>query len=73
MAFVKIRMTAVKEYNGVYSLQCTEVRFASFPSSGFITAIVVNPPERKLAKTHLCAMQIFAQMFDQGSFFADLT
>jgi hypothetical protein len=30
--------------------QCTEVRFASFLSGGFITAIVVNPPERKLAK-----------------------
>ena len=29
---------------------CTEVRFASFLSGGFITAIVVNPPERKLAK-----------------------
>ena len=28
----------------------TEERFASFFSSGFITAIVVNPPERKLAK-----------------------
>jgi hypothetical protein len=26
------------------------VRFASFLSGGFITAIVVNPPERKLAK-----------------------
>ena len=37
-------------------LQCTEVRFASFLSSRFITAIVVNPTERKLAKTHLCAM-----------------
>ena len=31
-------------------LQCTEVRFASFLSGGFITAIVVNPLERKLAK-----------------------
>ena len=31
--------------------QCTEVRFASFLSGGFITAIVVNPPERKLAKS----------------------
>ena len=31
-------------------LHCTEVRFAIFLSSGFITAIVVNPPERKLAK-----------------------
>ena len=30
--------------------QCTEVRFVSFLSGGFITAIVVNPPERKLAK-----------------------
>ena len=29
---------------------CTEVRFAGFFSGGFITAIVVNPPERKLAK-----------------------
>ena len=32
------------------SSQCTDVRFASFFSGGFITAIVVNPPERKLAK-----------------------
>jgi hypothetical protein len=31
------------------------VRFASFLSSGFITPIVVNPPERKLAKrTSVC-------------------
>ena len=31
--------------------QCTQVRFASFLSGGFITAtIVVNPPESKLAK-----------------------
>ena len=27
----------------------TEVRIASFLYAGFITAIVVNPPERKLA------------------------
>ena len=31
-------------------VQCTEVRFVSFLSCGFITAIVVNPSERKLAK-----------------------
>ena len=31
-------------------LRFTEVHFASFLSSGFITAIVVNTPERKLAK-----------------------
>jgi hypothetical protein len=30
--------------------QCTEVRFASFFSGGFITAIVVNPPEKRLTK-----------------------
>ena len=30
--------------------QYTEVCFASFLSGGFITAIVVNLPERKLAK-----------------------
>ena len=37
--------------SGVWlSHQCTEVRFTSFLSGGFITAIVVKPPERKLAK-----------------------
>ena len=35
---------------GKQESHCTEVRFASFLSSGFITAIVVNPPEKKLAK-----------------------
>ena len=34
----------------VRTAHCTEVRFARFLSGGFITAIVVNPPERKLAK-----------------------
>jgi hypothetical protein len=29
---------------------CTELRFASFFSGGYITAIVVNSPERKFAK-----------------------
>ena len=29
---------------------CTEVRFASFLSVGFMTAIVVDPPKRKLTK-----------------------
>ena len=32
------------------SLHYIEVRFSSFFSGGFITATVVNPPERKLAK-----------------------
>ena len=31
-------------------LECTEVRFVTFLSGGFITAIVVNPPERNLEK-----------------------
>ena len=35
---------------GSTSDHCTEVRFASFFSGGFITAIVVNPSERRLAK-----------------------
>ena len=34
----------------LYFAQCMDVRFASFLSGGFITAIVVNPPEKKLAK-----------------------
>jgi hypothetical protein len=34
-----------------FTTHCKEVRFASFLSGGFITAIVVNPPEMKLAKS----------------------
>jgi hypothetical protein len=30
--------------------RCTEVRFASFFSGGFVIVTVVNPPGRKLAK-----------------------
>ena len=30
------------------NVQCTEVQFASFFSGGFVTAIIVNPPERKM-------------------------
>ena len=33
-----------------YATQLTEVLFASFFPVGFITAIVINPPERRLAK-----------------------
>ena len=39
----------------LHTAHCTEVRFASLLSGGFITAIVVNPPERKLAK-RTCAV-----------------
>ena len=32
-------------------VHCTQVRFSTYLSCGFITAIVVNPPESKLAKS----------------------
>ena len=34
----------------IFVYHCTEVRFTSFLSCGFITAIVVNPPEKNLTK-----------------------
>ena len=37
-------------YKVAWADHCTEVRFSSLLSGGFITAIVVNPPESKLAK-----------------------
>ena len=48
-------MTGIHGIHSIYirtesSYQCTEVRFFSFFSGGFITAIVVNLPEKKLAK-----------------------
>ena len=45
--------------------QCTEVRFASFFSGGFITAIAVNPPERRLAKrtSMQCAETLIFHLF----------
>ena len=42
------------EWSKIILDPCTEVRFASSLSGGFITAIVVNPPESKLAKLQLC-------------------
>ena len=41
-----------------YLHHCTEVRFASFLSGGFTTMAVINPPEMKLTKTHLCALDL---------------
>ena len=35
---------------GPIKLHCTEVRFSGFFSVGFITAVVVDPQERKMAK-----------------------
>ena len=42
---------------------CTEVGFASFLSGRFITVIVVNPPESKLAKrTSLHCVEEFGRL-----------
>ena len=46
-------------WGGSDCLQCTEVRFASFLSGWFITAMVVNSPEMKLEKAALCAVSSF--------------
>ena len=46
----------------------TEVRFASFLSDGFITAIVVNPPERKLAKR----TSVYCRMYPNSVYFMQL-
>ena len=43
--------------NGFLPGHSTEVHFASFFSGGFITAIVVNPSEKKLAK-RTCALLV---------------
>ena len=44
------------------ALHCTEVRFARFLSGGFTTMALMNPPENKLEKTHLCAMIDFVSI-----------
>ena len=42
-------MPNLTEYvDGSRVLYCTEVRFASFLSSGLTTMAVINPPEKKL-------------------------
>ena len=49
----------------------TEVRFAIFFSGGFITAIVGNPPERRLAKcttVHLLGKRVIDLPGSSGSF-----
>ena len=59
------------------SPHCTEVHFASLFSCWFITAIVVNPPERKLAKrtSVQCCSKSTSSSFSSGfkarTFFAN--
>jgi hypothetical protein len=38
----------------MFLIHCTEVRFASFLSGGFITAIVVNPPKGNWQNAPIC-------------------
>ena len=48
----------------------TEVRFASLLSGGFTTMVVINPPERKLAKRTSVHCFEFAQLyFGRNQFF----
>ena len=58
ISIIILRIFTVRKLSS--SMQCTEVRFASFFSGGFITAIVVNPPERRLEKrtsVHWCKIK----------------
>ena len=48
--YVEIKYVQLLPISQIAIPECTEVRFVSFLSGGFITAIVVNPLERKLAK-----------------------
>ena len=52
---MKYEFEIYAEWSGQY----TEVHFASFLFSEFITAIVVNPLERKLAKSTFVQYSIF--------------
>ena len=54
------------ENNFMKLKQCTVVRFASFFSGGFITAIVVNPPERRLAKCTSVQWKKLLILFQKG-------
>ena len=50
------------------TMQCTEVRFASFLTGGFTTMAVLNPPERKLSKRtsmQCTAVQIYNVMVER--------
>ena len=46
--------------------QCTDMRLASFLSGGFITAILVNLPEKKQAKrtSVQCGKQLESEIFE---------
>ena len=59
--YVEIKYVQLLPISQIAIPECTEVRFVSFLSGGFITAIVVNPPERKLEKRTSVEWSIFLQ------------
>ena len=52
--FIKLSIFSTKYFHAF--IQCTEVRFASFLSSGFTTMAVINQPEKNWQNTSLCAV-----------------
>ena len=46
---------------GPIQRHCDEVLFASFQFGGFITAIVMNPPERNLGEYKHCTGTLWAR------------
>ena len=48
------RIRSLMLYMLSMGLDCTEVHFASFLSSGFTTMAVIKSPESKMAKRTLC-------------------
>ena len=76
-----ISVPSVLEFDGAkiiqYTAHCTEVRFSSFFFGGFITATVVNPSEKKLAKRTFvhCTLQcrILPMNHTVTVFFVDMT
>ena len=64
---VKIKLQIVNFNTGIYP-HYTEMRFVNFFSGGFINAIIINPPERKLEKrtsVH-CVVQCTPSPLDTG-------
>ena len=65
---MKIRMLLLSGFLN----HCTEMHFSSFFSGGFITAIVVNQQERKLAKHTSVHCNGAEGTFDSGDFSANM-
>ena len=55
-----------KKYKIIVCVQCTEVRFTSFPSSGFIITIVVNRLDRNLVYC-ICHSLLNISLYDSSA------